>query len=123
MKKVLDTTKKYLPIAKKVLYIVLGFVTLYYLILLVTPKSQIPADFQAKLDSLTIVTDSLEKQIIKHDIEIQHQVNLIDVLDLQIDKVKESKTIIKEYYHEQGKAADRFTPTQLDSFFAKRYGY
>ena len=105
------------------LYIVLGLVALYYFILLVTPKPQISADFQAKLDSLSKVTDSLEKQIIKHDIEIQHQVSMIDVLDRQIDNVKESKTIIKEYYHEQSKAADNYTHTQLDSFFAKRYGY
>ena len=123
MKKVLDTAKKYLPIAKKVLYIVLGLVALYYFILLVTPKPQISADFQAKLDSLSKVTDSLEKQIVKHDIEIQHQISLIDVLDHQIEGVKESKTIIKEYYHEQSKTADNFTHTQLDSFFAKRYGY
>jgi len=123
MNKVLRTIKNNLPAIKKVLYIVLGLVALYYLILLITPKPQISVDFQNRLDSLSKVTDSLEKQIVKHDIEIQHQVNLIDVLDHQIDNVKESKTIIKEYYHEQSKAADNYTPTQLDSFFAKRYGY
>lgn len=123
MNKVLRTIKNNLPVIKKVLYIILGFIALYYLILLITPKPQISVDFQNRLDSLSKVTDSLEKQIVKHDIEIQHQVNLIDVLDRQIESVKESKTIIKEYYHEQSKAADRYTPTQLDSFFAKRYGY
>ena len=47
----------------------------------------------------------------------------IEEIDHQIDDVKEKTTIIKEYYHEQGQAINSFNSSQLDSFFAKRYGY
>jgi len=123
MKKVLATTNNILPIVKYIAYIAIGIIVLYLAILISTSKPKLSIEIQSKLDSLELVTKRLEIQQHQYDSSIKVQQAIIDQLDFQIDNVKEKTTIIKEYYHEQSKVADRFTPTQLDSFFAKRYGY
>lgn len=123
MNKVLNTIKNWLPIVKIVSYIALGIILLYFAIQLLTTKREISSDFKAQLDSLQKVTVALQKQQKSYDSTISVEQEKIKELDYQIDHVKEKTTIIKEYYHEQSKAADSYTPTQLDSFFAKRYGY
>jgi hypothetical protein len=75
------------------------------------------------LDSLNLVTEQLKKQQLSYDSAITADEKKIDEIDHQIDNVKEKTTIIKEYYHEQGQAINNFNSSQLDSFFAKRYGY
>lgn len=123
MKKVSITVKNYLPIIKYIVYIAVGIIILYLAILISTSKPKLPTEIQSKLDSLELVTKRLEIQQHQYDSSVKVQQAIIDQLDFKIDHVKEKTTIIKEYYHEQSKAADRFTPTQLDSFFTKRYGY
>lgn len=123
MKKVSTTINNYLPIVKYIAYIALGIIVVYLVILIFTSKPKLPTEIQNKLDSLELVTKGLVKQQHEYDITIKSQQAIIDQLDFQIENVKEKTTIIKEYYHEQSKAADNYTPTQLDSFFAKRYGY
>ena len=123
MKKVLTTTKNWIPIVKIMQYIALGIIILYLSIQLFTTKREISSNFKAQLDSLQKVTVALQKQQKSYDSIIYSEEQKIKELDYQIDNVKEKTIIIKEYYHEQSKAADSYTPTQLDSFFAKRYGY
>lgn len=123
MSKTSNTIKNWLPIVKIFSYIALGIVILYFAIQLLTTKREISSDFKAQLDSLQKVTIALQKQQKSYDSTILVEQEKIKELDYQIDHVKEKTTIIKEYYHEQSKAADSYTPTQLDSFFAKRYGY
>lgn len=117
------TTEKKISIFKIIQYIAVVIVILYFLIQLLTIKREISVDFKAQLDSLQKVTVTLQKQQKSYDSIISSEEQKIKELDYQIDNVKEKTTIIKEYYHEQSKAADSYTPTQLDSFFAKRYGY
>jgi vacuolar-type H+-ATPase subunit I/STV1 len=117
------TTEKKLSIFKIIQYIAVVLVIVYFLIQLLTIKRKISVDFKAQLDSLQKVTVILQKQQKSYDSVISSEEQKIKELDYQIDNVKEKTTIIKEYYHEQSKAADSYTPTQLDSFFAKRYGY
>lgn len=123
MKKVLATTKNWMPIIKIMQYIAVGIIILYLSIQLFTTKREISSNFKAQLDSLQKVTVALQKQQKSYDSIISSEEQKIKELDYQIDNVKEKTIIIKEYYHEQSKAADSYTPTQLDSFFAKRYGY
>jgi hypothetical protein len=123
MKKVLATVNNWMPIIKIMQYIAVVIVILYFVIQLLTTKREISSDFKAQLDSLQKVTVALQKQQKSYDSTISLEEEKIKELDYQIDHVKEKTTIIKEYYHEQSKAADSYTPTQLDSFFAKRYGY
>ncbi len=112
-----------MPIIKIIQYIAIVIIILYFAIQLLTTKREISSDFKAQLDSLQKVTITLQKQQRSYDSTLSVEQEKIKELDYQIDHVKEKTTIIKEYYHEQSKAADSYTPTQLDSFFAKRYGY
>jgi hypothetical protein len=121
--KISNTIKNWLPIVKIIQYIAIVIIILYFVIQLLTTKREISSDFKAQLDSLQKVTVALQKQQKSYDSTISLEEEKIKELDYQIDHVKEKTTIIKEYYHEQSKAADSYTPTQLDSFFAKRYGY
>jgi hypothetical protein len=123
MKKVLTTINNIIPIVKYIAYITIGIIVVYFAIQILTSKPKLPIDIQNKLDSLELVTKKLEIQQHQYDSSVKVQQAILDQLDFQIDHVKEKTTIIKEYYHEQSKAADSYTPTQLDSFFAKRYGY
>jgi hypothetical protein len=123
MNKTINTIKNWLPIVKIIQYIAIVIIILYFAIQLLTVKREISSDFKAQLDSLQKVTVTLQKQQKSYDSTILIEEQKIKELDYQIDHVKEKTTIIKEYYHEQSKAADSYTPTQLDSFFAKRYGY
>lgn len=123
MNKTINTIKNWLPIVKIIQYIAIGIIVLYFAIQLLTTNREISSDFKAQLDSLQKVTVALQKQQKSYDSTISIEEEKIKELDYQIDNVKEKTTIIKEYYHEQSKAADSYTPTQLDSFFAKRYGY
>jgi vacuolar-type H+-ATPase subunit I/STV1 len=119
----IPTAEKKLAIFKIIQYIAVVIVLLYFAIQLLTTNKEISSNFKAQLDSLQKVTVTLQKQQKSYDSTILIEQEKIKELDYQIDNVKEKTTIIKEYYHEQSKAADSYTPTQLDSFFAKRYGY
>ena len=119
----IPTAEKKLAIFKIIQYIAVVIVLLYFAIQLLTTNKEISSNFKAQLDSLQKVTVALQKQQKSYDSTISLEEEKIKELDYQIDHVKEKTTIIKEYYHEQSKAADSYTPTQLDSFFAKRYGY
>jgi vacuolar-type H+-ATPase subunit I/STV1 len=121
--KISETIKNWLPIVKIIQYITIVIIVLYFAIQLFTTNREISSDFKAQLDSLQKVTVTLQKQQKSYDSTLSIEQEKIKELDYQIDNVKEKTTIIKEYYHEQSKAADSYTPTQLDSFFAKRYGY
>jgi hypothetical protein len=123
MNKVFETIKNWLPIVKIIQYIAIVIIILYFAIQLLTVKREISSDFKAQLDTLQKVTIALQKQQMSYDSTLSIEQEKIKELDYQIDHIKEKTTIIKEYYHEQSKAADSYTPTQLDSFFAKRYGY
>lgn len=123
MNKTINTIKNWLPIVKIIQYIAIVIIVLYFAIQLFTTNREISSDFKAQLDSLQKVTVTLQKQQKSYDSTLLIEQDKIKELDYQIDNVKEKTTIIKEYYHEQSKAADSYTPTQLDSFFAKRYGY
>ena len=119
----IPTIEKKISIFKIMQYIAVGIIILYLSIQLFTTKREISSNFKAQLDSLQKVTVALQKQQKSYDSIIYSEEQKIKELDYQIDNVKEKTIIIKEYYHEQSKAADSYTPTQLDSFFAKRYGY
>ena len=119
----IPTVEKKLAIFKIIQYIAVVIVLLYFAIQLLTTNKEISSNFKAQLDSLQKVTVTLQKQQKSYDSTILIEQEKIKELDYQIDNVKEKTTRIKEYYHEQSKAADSYTPTQLDSFFAKRYGY
>ena len=109
--------------AKIGLYIIGGLIVLFGIIWLTTRQPQIPADIKATIDSLT----NVNKQLIEHQKQIDSTINVyeaeVDKVDYELDHIKEKTTIIREFYHEESKKADKYTPTQVDSFLKSRYNY
>lgn len=106
-----------------ILYGIGGLVILYFLIYLFSPKPQMPTEYKAIIDSLTVANKELEAKQLQIDSSIQVYEKEVEAIDFQVDHIKEKTTIIREYYHEQSAAASAYTPTQLDSFFRNRYNY
>lgn len=109
--------------AKIGLYVIGGLIVLFGIIWLTTRQPQMPADIKATIDSLTAVN----KQLIEHQKQIDSTINAyeaeVDKVDYELDHIKEKTTIVREYYHEVSQQTEQYTPTQVDSFFKKRYNY
>lgn len=111
------------PYLKILLYVLIGLVVMYGMIYIFTPKPQMPPNYKNAIDSLTrdnAVLRVKQKQIDSTIASYQRQV--LD-LDRAINNIKVKETIIKEYYHEVSGKVDKYTPTQVDSFFKARYLY
>lgn len=106
-----------------ILYGIGALIVLYGLIYVFTPKPQMPAEYKAIIDSLTVANKELEAKQLKIDSSIQVYETEVKAIDFQVDHIKEKTTIIREFYHEQSAAASTYTPTQIDSFFRNRYNY
>jgi len=106
-----------------ILYGIGGLIVLYGLIYVFTPKPQMPTEYKAIIDSLTVANKELEAKQLKIDSSIQVYETEVKAIDFQVDHIKEKTTIIREFYHEQSAAASGYTPTQVDSFFKARYNY
>ena len=109
--------------AKIGLYIIGGLIVLFGIIWLTTRQPQMPADIKATIDSLT----NVNKQLVEHQKQIDSTINAyeaeVEQVDFQLDNIKEKTTIVREYYHEISSQTSNYTPTQVDSFFKKRYNY
>jgi hypothetical protein len=115
--------KKNEPKIKSGLYVAAGLLFLYLFILVTTRKPQMPADIKATIDSLTTVNKQLLEKQKQIDSVITIYETKVNEVDFQIDNIKEKTTIVREYYHEVGQQAGKYTPTQVDSFFKSRYNY
>lgn len=106
-----------------ILYGIGGLLVLYVSIYLFTPKAQMPTEYKAIIDSLTVANKELEAKQLQIDSSIQVYETEVRAIDFQVDHIKEKTTIIREYYHEQSAAASTYNSTQIDSFFKVRYNY
>jgi thioredoxin-related protein len=113
--------KKYSHTIKKVLFITIIFVILYF----ITCRSVNTATIgiNTKIDSINLISKNLEIKQKQFDSLIVLENLKINKLDSEIDGVSNKTIIIKEYYHEKISNINKYTTTQLDSFFSKRYGY
>lgn len=121
--KILSWVKANQQLLKYVGLGIIGLTVMYYMILLLTPKPQIPTEDKAKIDALTQANIAIEKRQDSLDNLIGIYQTKIDSIDTELGKVKEKTTIIREYYREVGQKVDKFTPSQIDSFFKARYNY
>jgi len=108
---------------KTILSGVFGIFILYYLVFFLTPKIKMADEEKNKLDSLNHMIQEIEKKQEKLDSNISNFNNKITEIDLNIDKLKGEKTIIREIYHEKINSIDKYSNPQLDSFFTNRYNY
>jgi hypothetical protein len=121
--KILSWVKANQQLLKYVGLGIIGLIVMYYMILLLTPKPQMPTEDKAKIDALTQANIAIEKRQDSLDNLISTYQTKIDSINIELGSVKEKTTIIREYYHEVGQKVDKFTPSQIDSFFKIRYNY
>ena len=86
-------------------------------------SSQLYVNTQSTIDSLTKQNEVLEKKQDYLDSILNVHGKHIDTLNTTISNNKEKITIIREYYYEKSKTADKYTPSQIDSFLKIRYKY
>lgn len=108
---------------KTILSGLFGLFILYYLVFFLTPRVKMADEQRQKLDSLNKMVQEIELQQKKLDSNILDFNNKVNEIDLNIDKLKGEKTIIREIYHEKINSVDKYTNPQLDSFFTNRYNY
>jgi translation elongation factor EF-1beta len=72
-------------------------------------------DISKKIDSLKNEYKTMQDKISEYGIGL-------DSLNLVLESTDKEKTVIKEYYYEKIKSFDTISSTELDSFFANRYG-
>lgn len=105
------------------LYILISLFVLYCVIWITTRKPQMPIEYKNTIDSLVKDNAALRDKQKQVDSAIASYQKQIFDLDYAISNIKTKETIIKEYYHEVSGKVDKFTPTQVDSFFKSRYNY
>jgi hypothetical protein len=98
-----------------------GIFVLYYLIFFLTPKISMNIEHKNQLDSLNIVIKQLHSDNLKLENKIQKFELDIQDIDSNISRIKNQKTLIKEYYHEKINSVDKLTIPEIDSFFTNRY--
>jgi hypothetical protein len=113
--------KKYIPTLKNIFFITIIFIILYFITCRNTNYNSI--DINSKIDSINLISKNLEVKQKQFDSLILLENLKINKLDSEIDGVSNKTIIIKEYYHEKISDINKYTTTQLDSFFSKRYGY
>lgn len=116
----MELIKKYY---KQAISIILGIAILYLVVYLATPKPQMSELDKYKLEQLNKDISKILENQKKLDIKIDSYKKELAKIDSTISKVKNQKTIIKEYYKEKGEKIDKMNKTQLDSLFRKRYNY
>lgn len=108
---------------KTILKVFISIFVLYWMIFILTPSVKMSSELKQKIDVLDKHIDSLEIEQKKIDEDIRIFNESVINIDKKISNIKQEKTIIKEIYHEKITAVDNYTSDELDSFFAKRYGY
>ena len=112
-------TKYYKP----VLYVLLGAALLYGAIYFLTPKPQMPAEYQAIIDSLSKANVELVSQQRKLDSTLSQYNARVNEIDVKVGSIKEKTTIVKEYHHDIIQQVNHYSAVQVDSFFKTRYKY
>ena len=105
-----------------ILKILLVIFLVYWLMFVLTPSVKMSAESKAKIDSLNANIIKYEDKNKKIDTMISVYNTEIRKIENMISNIKQEKTIIKEFYHETIISIDTFSRSQIDSFFAKRYG-
>lgn len=100
-----------------------GLFILYYLIFFLTPRVKMSSEQKQQIDSLNLLIKKIELEQLKLDSNIFEYNKEINKIDLNVEKLKGEKIIIREIYHEKINNIDKYTDSQLDSFFTNRYKY
>jgi hypothetical protein len=95
---------------------------LYYGYILIQNNTSKYTQFEHAIDSLSGEITKLDSAHIKQDSTITLYKDSVVYLDNIIVEEKIKYTEIKHKFNEKRTHITNYTPTQLDSFFSKRYG-
>jgi len=108
---------------KTALYTIGSLIVMYLMIYVFTPKPEIPLEYKHALDSLNRANaDLVAKQKEIDALLGQYELQLHNI-DSEIEILENRKAEIHNHYQVVGEKVDKFTPTQIDSFFKARYNY
>jgi len=102
---------------------VLLVLAILYLVFNTFTNTGINQEYKKSIDSLNNHIISLEKKQDSLNEDIKGYKTEITKVDNSIQTIKNQKTIVKEYYHEKIISIDGFSRSDIDTFFANRYGY
>lgn len=130
----MKTIKKYLDnivsfysakkhLIQKIVVAVLFLLVFYAIISILTKKPQVSEETKLKLKELDSTISVLRADQIKYDEIITNYNYDLYRIDSAISNMKDTTIVIKKYYTELGSKVNKYTPTQVDSFFKKRYKY
>jgi len=108
---------------KHALGVILSIGVLYLIIHLATPKPEMSELDKYKLEQLDKDINLIIENQKKLDKQIEGYKNELSHIDSTIATVKNQKTIIKEYYKEQGEKITEMKPSEIDKLFHDRYKY
>ena len=108
---------------KYVVGVILTIGVLYLIVYLATPKPEMSALDKYKLEQLDKDINLIIENQKKLDKQIEGYKNELSHIDSTIATVKNQKTIIKEYYKEQGEKITEMKPSEIDKLFHDRYKY
>lgn len=85
--------------------------------------TSVDQEYLKTIDSLNNNILKIEKRQDSLSKDIKNFESQVNNIDTKIQTIKNQKTIIKEYFHEKIISVDGFSRSDIDSFFANRYGY
>lgn len=116
----MEFVKKYW---KYVVGVILTIGVLYLIIYLATPKPEMSELDKYKLEQLDKDINLIIENQKKLNKQIEGYKNELSHIDSTISKVKNQKTIVKEYYKEQGEKITEMKPSEIDKLFHDKYKY
>lgn len=108
---------------QKIAIAAVSLLILYFIITVLTSKPELSEETKLKLKELDSTVSVLRADQIKYDEIISSYNYEIYRIDSSISNMKDTTIVIKKYYTELGSKVNKYTPTQVDSFFKKRYNY
>ena len=107
----------------KTLIIIISIIIIGILIYRLTEKSEMNAQIKQSIDSLTVVNKKLLESQENIDKSISAYEYKINKIDSQVNNIENKTVTINRYYTTIGQQVDKYTPSEIDSFFKKRYNY
>ena len=110
---------------KTPVYILCGLLLVYITIQVSTPKTILyeNKDLLNKVDSLEKIALRLEKEQLQEQNRDSIYLQKLSNITIEIGVVRRMSIEIERHYKEELTKARKFTPTEVDSFFKKRYGF
>ena len=107
---------------KTILQLGFGIFVVYWMIFFLTPKIEMSEVDRYKIQQIDEFVKKTYENQLKLDSSIKEFNEEIEVVEMNIKRIKGEKTVIREIYHEEINRVNDYSDKQLDSFFTNRYG-